>query len=202
MLKTSSILIVFVMISFWSDASQDGNQHQQSTNIIREKSDNQTQPKTEPQLTLIMERFTWTHTLLYRVEIQPDGKVNFTKTNGRFVDTKIIKKSEVKLENEKMNQLIAEIKTSNFFSLDFAYGYRHKNCLSALSDNDSVKISINLNGKEHTVNHDLGCFDVSFEELKHTTNRKDKIFPQKLYKLENKIDEIVETKRWIGEPKR
>ena len=197
MLKIIAILIVFVMTSCWSDTSQIESQPQQLTNIIQEKPDNQNQQKAEPELTLIMERFTWTHTLFYKVEIQTSGKVSFTKYDGRFLTSKITKKVESKLEKEKIEQLVAEIETSDFFSLDSAYSYRYKNCRSALTDNDSVKTYIKLNGKEHTVNHDLGCFDISFEELKQTTNRKDKIFPQKLYKLENKIDEIVGTNRWI-----
>lgn len=201
MLKTILILITFVTTSCWSNTSQIENQPQQVNSNVQEEINDQNQPKAEPQLTLIMERFTWTHTLDYKVEIHPDGKVDFTKTNGKFVDTKVIRKAESKLEKEKMKQLITEIETSDFFSLDSDYGYRFKNCLSARTDEDSVKIHLNLNGKEHTVNHNLGCFDITFAELKEEINRKDKIFPQKLYKLENKIDEIVETKRWIGERK-
>lgn len=201
MLKIILIAIVFVTTNCWNDTSQIENQPQQIKSDIQEEINDQKQPKADSQLTLIMERFTWTHTLDYKVEIQPDGKVNFTKTNGMFVETKVTRKAESKLEKEKMKQLLTEIETSDFFALDANYGYSFKNCLSSLSDQDSVKLYINLNGKEHTVNHDLGCFDITFAELKEETNRKDKIFPQKLYKLENKIDGIVETKRWIGESK-
>lgn len=201
MLKIILIIIVFVTTSCWNNISQIDNQTPQLASNIQEEINDQNQPKAEPQLTLRMERFTWTHTLDYKVEIQPDGKVNFTKTNGKFVNSKVTRKAESKLEKEKMKQLLTEIETSDFFCLDSAYSYRFKNCASALTDQDSVKIHIILNGKEHTINHDLGCFDISFAELKEEINRKDRIFPQKLYKLENKIDEIVETKRWIGEGK-
>lgn len=201
MLKIILIAIVFVTTSCWNDTSQIENQTQQLTSNVQEEINDQNQPKADSQLTLIMERFTWTHTLDYKVEVQPDGKVNFTKTNGMFVDTKVTEKAESKLEKEKMNQLLTEIETSDFFSLDSNHGYSFKNCLSSLSDQDSVKLHIKLNEKEHTINHNLGCFDITFAELKEEINRKDKIFPQKLYKLENKIDEIVETKRWIGESK-
>ena len=159
------------------------------------------QTKADSELAVRMERFAWTHTLLYKVEIQPDGKVSFTKTDGKFTGTKIMGKDEGKLDKEKMKQLLSEIETADFFSLESAYGYSYKNCPSAMSDNDSVKIYIKLNEKEKTIDHDLGCFDISFAELKEEINRKDKIHPPKLYKLENKIDEIVETKRWIGERK-
>ncbi len=199
MLKAILILIVFVTTSCWNNSSLIKEQTQQLTNKIQEKSDNQYQQKTEPQLTLTMERFTWTRTLDYKVEIQPDGKVDFTKTNGRFLSSKIIRKVKSKLEKEKIKKLLIEIETSDFFSLDSAYGYRFKNCPLAMSDNDSVKIYVKLNGKEKMIDHDLGCLDMSLAELKKNINRNDRIFPQELYKLENKIDEIAETKRWIGE---
>lgn len=189
------------MTGCWSNASLIEEKTQQLTSNIQEEINDQNQQKTDPQLTLIMERFTWTHTLDYKVEIQSDGKVNFTKANGKFIDNKIIKKAESKLEKEKIMQLVAEIETSDFFSLDSNYGYRFKNCPLSVSDSDSVKIFIKLNGKEKSINHDLGCLDISLEESRKASNRKDKVFPQQLYKLENKIDEIVETKRWIGEIK-
>jgi Domain of unknown function (DUF6438) len=161
------------------------------------KPTNQNQQKAGTELTVRMERFSWTHRLIYKVEIQNDGKIIFEGTE--FTKTK--EKAESKLEKEKIQQLLTEIETSDFFSLDSAYGYRFKNCPSAMSDNESVKIHIKLNGQEKTINHDLGCLDMSSAELKEEINRKDRIFPQELYKLENKIDEIVETKRWIGERK-
>ncbi len=46
--------------------------------------------------------------------------------------------------------------------------------------------------KEKTIIHNLGCIEIGGNW---------KVFPQQLYNLENKIDEIVETKRWIGERK-
>jgi Domain of unknown function (DUF6438) len=198
MLKIILISMVLLITTCRNNKSQIENQTQQSTNNIKEKSGRQNRQESEQQFTLIMERFTWTHTLDYKVEIQPNGGVNFTKTDGKFINTKVTGKVESKLEKEKIEQLLTEIETSGFFSLDSAYGYSYKNCPSSVSDNESVKIYINLNGKEHTIRHDLGCFDVRYEELKNTINPKEKIFPQKLYKLENRIDEIVETGRWIG----
>lgn len=202
MLKLFSFFFVCILAGCENSVSQKEDTSSQNESLKQNqqlKSTNQNHQKAEPELTLIMERYTWTHTLFYKVEIQPDGKVNFTKTNGRFISTKIIEKAESKLEKEKMKQLLTELEISEFFSLDFAYGYRFKNCQSVLTHQDSVKIHIKLNGQEKTIHHDLGCFDISFAELKEEINRQDKIFPQKLYKLENKIDEIVETKRWIGE---
>lgn len=204
MLKLSSFFFICILAGCGHSVLQKEDTSLQSSSIEQNQqleSANQNQQKAEPELTLIMERYTWTHTLFYRVEIQPDGKVNFTKTNGRFISTKIIGKAESKLEKEKIKQLLTEIEASDFFSLDSAYGYRFKNCPLVMSDTDSVKIYIKLNEKEKTIDHDLGCLDMPLAEIKQDINRKDRIFPQQLYQLENKIDEIVEIKRWIGEQK-
>ena len=201
MLKITLILVVFVIASCWSETAQNRNQNQPLRNNVQNdyepQINNQNQQNAEPELTLRMERFSWTGDLMYKLEIQPDGKVifegtNYKKTKGR---------AERKLEKEKMNQLLTEIENSDYFSLDAAYGYRFKNCQITMSDDESVKIYINLNEKEKTITHDLGCLDMSVEEVRKGNNWKDRIFPQKLYKLENKIDEIVETKHWIGQRK-
>jgi len=78
----------------------------------------------------------------------------------------------------------------------------------------TVTLSIRLNEKSKTITHYLGCIsneeivkkessgynssNIPVSELRDFTKQ---IFPQELYNLENKIDEIVETKRWIEERK-
>lgn len=200
MLKLFPFLFICILASCGNSVSQieDTSTLSKSTEQNQQlESANRNQPKANIELTVKMERFSWTHNLEYRLEIQSDGKVIFEGTKS----TKTKDKAESKLEKEKMEQLLTEIETSDFFSLDSAYGYRFKNCPLAMSDNDSVKIYIKLNEKEKTIDHDLGCLDMSPTERTTDINQKDRIFPQKLYKLENKIDEIVETKRWIGEQK-
>lgn len=97
-----------------------------------------------------------------------------TKSNGKIKDT---------LSVGKVNQLISEIDNANFFSLSSDVG-ASGNCAT---DHSKVTLSIKLRGNEKTINHDLGCAGTA--DLK------------KLENLEIKIDEIVETKRWIGERK-
>lgn len=199
MLKLLSFFFICILAGCGNFISQKPDVISQSISIKQKQllePANQQDSNTE--LTVKMERFSWTHSLLYKVEINPDGKVVFTKTDGKFVSTKTIGKAERKLGKEKMEQLLTEIENSDFFTFDSAYGYSYKNCRSAMSDNESVKIYIKLNEKEKSIDHNLGCFDMSPEELKKEVNRKNKIHPQQLYKLENKIDEIVETNRWIG----
>ncbi len=139
----------------------------------------------------------------YKLHINPDGKVlfegiSFTKTKGKI---------EGFVDENKISQLITEIEKADFFSLKDSYTGDSINCPLEVSDSASVKINIKLNGKEKTINHYLGCWENDRPTQNDSTDIKiekdwsPKVFPQQLYNLENKIDEIVETKRWIGERK-
>jgi hypothetical protein len=123
---------------------------------------------------------------VYKLEVLQNGQflfeqLIFSEKDAGFSKSK--DKIEKTLNQEKINQLIAEIESVNFFSLSDDVG-ESGNCAT---DHSSVILSIRLNGNEKKINHDLGCSGTA--DLK------------KLEDLENKIDEIVETKRWIGERK-
>jgi hypothetical protein len=189
--------------------NENTNQNQQKENT------NQNQQKENTELSLSMKRsFCFGECPIYDLTIQSNGKVIF---EGKKY-TKTIGKTESKLEKEKIKQLITEIEKANFFSLDNAYNYDSNNCPLYVSDSSSVLLSIKLNGKEKTINHDWGRWendrptqndstDIKIEkdwspnDIKLEKDWSPKVFPQQLYNLENKIDEIVETKRWIGERK-
>lgn len=174
--------------------------------VSKTKNTNEFQPKEEAELSLKMERSgCYGRCPIYDLNIQPDGKVIF---DGKFW-TKISGKAEDKLTENQLKQLIAEIEKANFFSLENAYNYDSQNCPSIATDLPGVKLYIKLNSKEKTIDHYLGCFENDREEklqdnsgnVRVKENWEPKVFPQELYNLENKIDEIVETKRWIGESK-
>jgi hypothetical protein len=189
--------------------NENTNQNQQKENT------NQNQQKENTELSLSMKRsFCFGECPIYDLTIQSNGKVIFEGKKH----TKTIGKTESKLEKEKIKQLITEIEKANFFSLDNAYNYDSNNCPLYVSDSSSVLLSIKLNGKEKTINHDWGRWendrptqndstDIKIEkdwspnDIKLEKDWSPKVFPQQLYNLENKIDEIVETKRWIGERK-
>ncbi len=161
----------------------------------------QAQPKEKTELSLRMERSHCFGTCpVYELNVQPDGKVLF---NG--IDfTEIKGEVENNLNKEKIEQLVDEIERANFFSLQDLYTGDSTNCPLEVTDSASVKLQIKLNGNEKTINHYLGCW-VSDRPKESSLGSKDnwhpKVFPQELYNLENKIDEIVGTKRWIGEGK-
>ena len=151
----------------------------------------------------------------YDLTVQPDGKVVFVKVIVvGVIWSKSIGKWEDKLNEEQLKQLVAEIERADFFSLQNAYTNESGNCPNSATDNATVTLFIKLNEKEKTITHYLGCRNDK-ESIEKQSNAKNsskirtgnfealakQIFPQQLFNLENKIDEIVETKRWIGERK-
>lgn len=164
--------------------------------------ENVNQPKEKMELSLKMERSgCYGPCPVYDLTIQPDGKVSF---EGKFW-TEVKEKTEGKITQEQLKKIIASIEEANFFSLDNAYNYDSKNCPNIATDSATVNLSIKLNGKEKTINHYQGCFENDKPKDAASINKpqdlREIIYPQELYKLENKIDEIIETKRWIGERK-
>lgn len=122
---------------------------------------------------------------VYELTVKADGSVRFKGIQ----DTKE-KNGETKIDEEKLGQLIAEFKKANYFDLNDSYTM--ENCPSAATDNPTAITSIQINGKKKTISHYIGCYE---------RGEKGERFPAELLRLENKIDEIVETKRWVGESK-
>lgn len=123
---------------------------------------------------------------VYNLTVANDGKVVFV--GEKF--TKTIGNAEGQINPEKIKQLIAEINQSKFFSFKDDYGYESKNCSSTATDSPSVTLKIKFDGIEKTIKHYQGCF------VNETFSQANGLKP--LTDLENKIDEIVGTKQWIG----
>ena len=118
----------------------------------------------------------------YKLTVKADGSVLFegithTETKGT---------AEGKISEEKVRQLLKEFKEADYFNLTGDY-----DCYQ-VTDNPSAVTSIQINGKNKSIRHYYGCEQGSDEFKKELA---------KLKQLESKIDEIVETKRWIGERK-
>jgi hypothetical protein len=172
--------------------------------VSQTENTNQNQQKEKTELSLKMERSgCYGRCPIYDLTIESDGKVTFEGKSW----TKIIGKAEDRLSEEKFKKLTDEIEKANFFSFDNAYNSESQNCPNTVTDHPSVKLYVKLNGKEKNINHYLGCLENDGQKSSENTSeniREEKIwspnvFPVQLYNLENKIDEIVETKRWIGE---
>lgn len=117
----------------------------------------------------------------YNLTVSADGSVEFEG----FDHTKIKGKAKDTISEDKVKALVAEINKSDFFALSDSLDEKSNNCASISTDNPTAKISVRLKDKERTISHYIACPQNSDAK--------------KLEALENKIDEIVETKRWIGE---
>lgn len=166
--------------------------------ISQTENSNQSTPKEKAQLSLKMKRSgCYGRCPVYDLTVQPDGEIIFEGKNW----TETVGKADDKLSEEQLENLVLEIEKANFFSLENVYDWDSGNCPELASDMPGVNLTINLNGKEKTINHYHGCFDKDNSSAGKPVNIAERIFPQQLYNLENGIDEIIGTKRWIGERK-
>ncbi len=164
MLKSIFVLFICILAGCGNSVTQNGDtvlQNRNSNKSQQSKTTNQGEQKTDSELTLKMERISWSERTVYKLEIQPNGKIVFE--GSEFTSTK--DKAEGKLEKEKMKQLLSEIEKSKVFSLDDAYNYESINCPVVVSDVGRIRIYIKLNGKEKFIKHDLGCEDDSYEKF-------------------------------------
>lgn len=122
---------------------------------------------------------------IYKLIVKTDGSVLFE--GEQFTDT--FGKAEGKISEDKVKQLIEEFNNADYFNLNGKYDT--KNCYQWTDDSSTVT-SIQINGEKKSVDHYHGCKEGSDNFEKELA---------KLIKLEDKIDEIVETKRWIEEQK-
>ena len=116
---------------------------------------------------------------IYKVALASDGKVTFEGNN--FVKTKGIATGQIKPEDFK--RLVSELEKIKFSSLDDKYEPGSPGCGPAVTDMPYVRTSIRLNGNAKTVSHYHGCGNS--EVLRG------------LSALENKIDEVAGTEKWI-----
>lgn len=121
---------------------------------------------------------------VYTVNVQPDGKVQFIGVKNTRVNV-----VEDTLGREKLDELAAEINKADIFAFKNAYTPDSGNCPSKATDNSTVKLLVESGQKRKAIEHYLGCL-----EMKEAYTTK---FPPGLSELENKIDEIIGTERWI-----
>ncbi|MGI8469825.1 MAG: DUF6438 domain-containing protein [Pyrinomonadaceae bacterium] len=153
------------------------------------KNADNTKPKS---LTLTMKM----HTMIarpcinYTLDIEPNGKIVFVKDCYYLEGNR---KYESQLSDLQLKEITEEIEKTDFFSFANTYNSESRNCSQYSTDSPIVTLTVNFNGKQKTVEHNWGCW------VNNWFGKENALQP--LTDLENKIDEIVETKRWIGEGK-
>ena len=120
---------------------------------------------------------------VYKLTIAADGAVVFE--GRRYVKEGGATKKSV-INQEQLKELMAEIDRVKFF-LDDDYSSDSRACNEAMDDSQATITSIRSNGKSKTVSHFYGC-----------TGPKG---PKDIAELENKIDEIVNTAKWLPDGK-
>jgi hypothetical protein len=117
----------------------------------------------------------------YRLTVTSDGLVNFEGT-AHTLETK----GSWKIDQGRLQQLIAEFRKARFFDYDDVY-HDDKNCPIVYTDAPNVTTSIRINGSAKQVIHNHGCED-----------KEGRPYPPGLTELERKIDEITGSSRWVG----
>jgi len=127
---------------------------------------------------------------IYEVTIYGDGRVEFQ--GEKFVKT--LEKENSTLTPEQIKVLIEAFNEADFFSLKDRYKGSDDECPTIWTDNPSAYITFEAGGRRKSIVHYYGC-----QEATGTTEWK--VYPQALYVLGKRIDEIVGTERWIGTDK-
>jgi hypothetical protein len=128
----------------------------------------------------------------YTLAISADGTIIFS---GSYYSTvnggKQWKRSGVirsYITPEQLHQLLTEFEKANYFSLQNSYRDVRDGCPTYATDSPSAYTSIQINGQKKAIEHYLGCL---------SSSRDFAGYPKELVDLENRIDEIVNTKQWM-----
>ena len=172
------------MFYFDCNSSKNADSNNSAKNVANSNMQNQQIPK---DLLVTLER-TECYGLcpVYKVSIKADGAVTFEGIKN--TETKGI--AEGKISETQIKDILKEFENADYVNLKDKYDF--ETCPLAATDNSTVVTTIQIDGRKKTVSHYLGCVE---DNEQHTP------FPPKLRELENKIDEIAGTKRWIGDRK-
>ena len=120
----------------------------------------------------------------YRLSIFADGTVIF---QGK----KHVKSQEpirTKIDKEQLAMLLAEFERIKYHSLRDRYVEENDGCSLWGTDQPFATTMLNIGGKKKSIVHYYGCWE---EGAPHV------VFPRELYRLEAKIDEVVNSKQWL-----
>lgn len=115
---------------------------------------------------------------VYSVAITADGTVTFS--GERHVDSTGTRTHRI--EAPAAAALMQNLATDGFFELADRYAYKDASCGLYHTDAPTVTLSLLLNGRTKTVQHDQGCRDA----------------PESLNRMQARIDSVAGVARWIG----
>lgn len=121
---------------------------------------------------------------IYKLKISANGSLIYE--GQMYIKTKGIVKST--LSQEQLRELISEFEKAKYFSLRDSYEAAPDGCPAFWTDNPAAITSIQMKGKKKSISHYYGCREQGVDGV---------VYPQELYKLESRIDEIVNSKQWI-----
>jgi hypothetical protein len=130
---------------------------------------------------------------IYVLEISSDGNVTF---DGKFF-TKVNGRAQARISPQRIDDIVAAIKATDFFSFEDSYEWESGNCPALATDLSTVVLYVKLGDRQKTIKHYHGCFQDSEDDTAGSFDEQ--IFPQKLYRLELQIDELAESGKWAQE---
>jgi Domain of unknown function (DUF6438) len=184
-LKFLSLMLV-VVLCINCESSKNFNADNRSNNSNSVKTDAPRNQQISEDLLITLERTAcYGICAVYKVAVKADGSVTFEGIQNTHTKGKV----EDKINENKVKDLIKAFENADYSKFNDKYDY--DTCPIAATDSPTVTTSLRMDGKTKTVSHYLGCL----EKDQRTP------FPPKLTEMENNIDRIIETKRWIGERK-
>lgn len=115
----------------------------------------------------------------YKLTIYEDGKVEYEGEDH----VKQKGKAEGRITKAELEELIREFERIDYLNLADDYTSDSKNCPQTWTDHPSAVTSLNWKGKKKRIAHYHGC--------------QGSTVLQQLTALEDKIDQVVKTERWI-----
>ena len=128
---------------------------------------------------------------IYNLTIDANGKVDYVGWEFVGAESKVKDRIQSHINRKQLGQLIEKFEKANYFSLKDQYDSVGDGCPTYMTDAPYAITSIRLGEREKTIKHYYGCRE------KDTGDGSGKVYPQELYELESKIDEIVNTKQWL-----
>lgn len=124
----------------------------------------------------------------YTVTVLATGEVRF---EGRR-SVAVVGVAQDHLTRDQMQRILSAINAADVFALRDSYATELDGCPAVWTDNPSAIIRVRAGERVKTIRHYLGCRDLNEKhpELERT-------YPHGLTDLEEAIDSIIDTSRWI-----